>query len=130
MEVIPSNLCTLVEQLEDARQFHAGAARQSDGFRRECHRERSRAYATMLSEIRAWESRKRRFSATHGSGASCDDPGVMYPDDTYAALLDRVYRIHSSAAPAGQTTHARTTGVTTDGLARDGRRCAGERMHC
>lgn len=130
MEVIPSNLCTLVEQLEDARRFHAGAARQSDGFRRERHRERSRAYATMLSEIKAWESRKRRFSGIQSFGASCDDPGVAYPDDTYAALLDRVYRIHSSGAPARQTTHTRTTGATTDGLARDGHRCAGEHMHC
>jgi hypothetical protein len=128
MEVIPSNLCTLVEQLEDARQFHEGAARLSAGFQRECHSERSRAYATMLSEIRDWESRKRRHSHGQDFHAASDAPGGLLADDSYAALLERVYRIHSSAAP-----HRQAIGIgagAMGNMAAHGRPGEGEPMHC
>ena len=52
--MIPSNLCILIEQLEDARQFHELAAEVSDGALRETHRERSQGDEAMLSEIRCW----------------------------------------------------------------------------
>jgi hypothetical protein len=130
VEVIPSNLCTLVEQLEDARQFHEGAALRSAGFQRECHSERSRAYATMLSEIRDWESRKRRPSNGPDFHAAVDAPGDILTDDSYAALLERVYRIHSSVA-----SHRRAIGLTAGAvamgnMAAHGRPREGEPMHC
>lgn len=103
MDAIPSNLCTLVEQLEDARQFHDGAARLSDGPYRERHSARSLAYAMMLSEIRDWESRKRQSSHRQDSGIAGIDPDPPSHDDSYAALLERVYRIHSSVAPVART---------------------------
>lgn len=128
MDVIPSNLCTLVEQLEDARQFHDGAARQSDGPYRERHSARSLAYAMMLSEIRDWESRKRQSGIRQASDIADPDPIFLSHDDSYAALLERVYRIHSSVGAVGKTIHVRATSAL------DGRRAgtlyAGERMHC
>lgn len=128
MDAIPSNLCTLVEQLEDARQFHDGAARQSDGLYRERHSARSLAYAMMLSEIRDWESRKRQPGTRQASDIADLDSVLLSRDDSYAALLERVYRIHSSAGTAGKTIHVRATSAL------DGRRAgtlyAGERMHC
>lgn len=128
MDAIPSNLCTLVEQLEDARQFHDGAARQSDGLYRERHSARSLAYATMLSEIRDWESRKRQ-PASAGDSAFGFDPAPLPHDDSYAALLERVYRIHSSVGPVGPTIRVCAT------AAMDGRRAGaslgmGEAMRC
>lgn len=129
MDAIPSNLCTLVEQLEDARQFHDGAARQSDGPYRERHSARSLAYAMMLSEIRDWESRTRRSDHRLGSGVASLDPIPPSHDDSYAALLERVYRIHSSVGPVG---HAFPAGAATAADARGAGSCtrAGERMHC
>ena len=130
MEVIPSNLCTLVEQLVDARQFDEGAARQSAGFQRECHGERSRAYAWMLSEIRDWEFRTRRPREAQGFRATGDAPDTVLTDDSYAALLERVYRIHSSVAPSRQAIGMRASeGVMSTTTARS-RWPEGEPMHC
>jgi hypothetical protein len=130
MEEIPSNLCTLVEQLEDARQFHEGAARRSAGFQRECHSERSRAYATMLSEIRDWESRKRRPSDRQGSHAAVDAPGDILTDDSYAALLERVYRIHSSVALHWHAIGIGGGRVAMGSMAAHARPREGEPVHC
>jgi hypothetical protein len=130
MDAIPSNLCTLVEQLEDAREFHDGAARQSDGLSRERHSARSLAYAMMLSEIRDWESRKREAGLRQGPGTPGLDPDLPYHDDSYAALLERVYRIHSSLVPVGRAIRVRATTIAMDrGGAGSGVRI-GERMHC
>ena len=128
MDAIPSNLCTLVEQLEDARQFHDGAARQSDGLYRERHSARSLAYAMMLSEIRDWELRKRQSGARQASDTAELDSLLLSRGDSYAALLERVYRIHSSVGTVGKTIHVRTTPVM-DGRSA-GTLYAGERMHC
>jgi hypothetical protein len=129
MEVIPSNLCTLVEQLEDARQFHEGAARRSGGFKRECHSERSRAYASMLSEISNWESRKRRCGTPQDVDAD-DLSGEVLADDSYAALLERVYRIHSSVSPHRQAVGIGASSVAVGNAAPHGRRREGEPMRC
>lgn len=128
MDAIPSNLCTLVEQLEDARQFHDGAARQSDGLHRERHSARSLAYAMMLSEIRDWESRKRRSGLRQASGTADLDSIPLSRDDSYAALLDRVYRIHSSVGTVGKTIRVRQTSALHGSGA--GTLYAEERMHC
>jgi hypothetical protein len=128
MDAIPSNLCTLVEQLEDARQFHDGAARQSDGLYRERHSARSLAYAMMLSEIRDWESRKRQSGARQVPDIPDLDCFLLSHDDSYAALLERVYRIHSSVGTVGKTIHVHATSAP-DGRGA-GTLYAGERMHC
>lgn len=131
MDAIPSNLCTLVEQLEDARQFHDGAARHAYGPYRERHSARALIYAAMLSEIRDWESRKRQAAATEDFASAGDDRCHAWLDDSYASLLERVYRIHSAVAPAWQAIRARAAGdATEDGSAMDGRRRARECMHC
>ncbi|MGH8216262.1 MAG: hypothetical protein ACREPZ_11295 [Rhodanobacteraceae bacterium] len=130
MDAIPSNLCTLVEQLEDARQFHDGAARRSASFQRDCHSERSRAYATMLSEIRDWESRRRQSVLKPRDFLDTGDSGRALLDDSYAALLERVYRIHSSVAPTRRTIGASAAGAVIGGSAVDGRWHAGESMAC
>ena len=127
MDAIPSNLCTLVEQLEDARQFHDGAA-QSDGPYRERHSARSHAYSMMLSEIRDWESRKRRSRTRQVPGVADLDPILLSHDDSYAALLERVYRIHSSVGAVGKTVHVHATSAL-DGRSA-GTLYAGEFMHC
>lgn len=129
MDAIPSNLCTLVEQLEDAREFHDGAARQSNGLFRERHSARSLAYAMMLSEIRDWESRKRRPGDRQGYGIPGLDPVPPSHDDSYAALLERVYRIHSSVGPVGETIRVRPATVMNARGTGSGR-CTGERVHC
>lgn len=129
MDAIPSNLCILVEQLEDAREFHDGAARQSDGLFRERHSARSLAYAMMLSEIRAWESCKREPGIRQGRGIPRLDPDPPSRDDSYAALLERVYRIHSSLAPVGQAIRVATATVM-DGRGAGSSLRMGERMHC
>lgn len=125
MDAIPSNLCTLVEQLEDARQFHDGAARQSDGVYHEQHCARSLAYARMLSEIREWESRVR---LSEGRRCTDLDPSPPLHDDSYAALLERVYLIHSSVRPVGRTMQI-PAGALLDVPVATGR-CVGEPMHC
>jgi hypothetical protein len=130
MDAIPSNLCTLVEQLEDAREFHDGAARQSDGLSRERHSARSVAYAMMLSEIRDWESRKREPGIRQGPGIPGRDPDLPSHDDSYAALLERVYRIHSSLAPVGRAIRVRTATIAMDGRGTGFSLGTGERMHC
>ncbi|MGH8191606.1 MAG: hypothetical protein ACREP2_09185 [Rhodanobacteraceae bacterium] len=137
MDAIPANLCTLVEQLEEARRFHEAAARQALGDRGDLHRERSVAYAAMLAEIGAWQSRHGARAAEDAStenrypgevaGSHAECPHV---EESYPALLERVYRIHSSLVPAGQSIRAHATGDATDGAARDGPRRAGQRMHC
>jgi len=128
MDAIPSNLCTLVEQLEDARQFHDGAARQSDGLYRERHSARSHAYSMMLSEIREWESRKLRSDTRQASRITDLDSILLSHDDSYAALLERVYRIHSSVGTVGKTIHVHATSAL-DGRG-TGMLYAGECMHC
>jgi hypothetical protein len=129
MDAIPSNLCILVEQLEDAREFHDGAARQSEGPYRERHCARSLAYAMMLSEIRAWESRKRQPGNRQAFGIAALDRPSLPPDDSYAALLERVYSIHSSVAPVGQAIGFRAATATEAWAARSAVR-SGEPAHC
>ncbi|MGH8233410.1 MAG: hypothetical protein ACREPU_04350 [Rhodanobacteraceae bacterium] len=136
MDTIPANLRTLVEQLDDSRQFHDAAAQQSSGALGERHRDKARAYAAMLSEIGEWESRNSDGGEPKHSAASSVDPDCTNPGDGYAALLDRVYRIHraiathSAVAPIAEIIRIRATGNAMDGEARDGRRRAGERVRC
>jgi hypothetical protein len=111
MDAIPSNLCNLVEQLEDARQFHHDATRQAAGERCEQHREKSQAYAVMIAEIRGWEFRHRRDGDARHPGETGDRPDHDSRDnDGYAALLERVCRLHSAVAFVAQSVRLRATG--------------------
>ncbi|HET9819799.1 MAG TPA: hypothetical protein VFP92_11610 [Rhodanobacteraceae bacterium] len=125
MDTIPANLCTLIEQLEDARRFHGCAARQSAGEARERHRARSLAYAAMVSEIRKWAFRNNESDAPQSPAASANAPGRSDHEESYAALLERVYRMHRAVAPVARAIRMRAAGDAMDGEARDGRRRAG-----
>lgn len=125
MDTIPANLCTLIEQLEDARQFHGCAARQSAGEPRERHRARSQAYAAMVSEIRKWERRSNESCEPRRPVAMVDGLDPAHHDESYAALLERVYRMHRAVAPVAQAIRIRAADDAMDGEARDGRRRAG-----
>jgi hypothetical protein len=125
MDTIPANLCTLIEQLEDARQFHGHAARQSAGERREHHRAKSQAYAAMVSEIRKWERRISASGEQQYPAAPESGPARSDHEESYAALLERVYRMHRAVAPVAHAIRMRATGDAMDGEARDGRRRAG-----
>lgn len=125
MGMIPSNLCILIEQLEDARQFHELAAEVSDGGQHQLHHEQAQGYAAMLSEIRRWESRASECDESTGSSVTWKGLGHADPVESYAALLDRVYRIHLAVAPDKTSIRIRAAVDTTDGQARDGLRRAG-----
>lgn len=98
MDTIPSNLGTLTEELEDARQFHAAAALHSAGDGRERHREMAKVYARMLTEVRQWESDRCGIDAPEQT-----DSRAPRRRESYAAMLDRVYRIYAAAVPARQS---------------------------
>lgn len=114
MDTIPSNLGTLTEELEDARQFHAGAALHSAGGGRERHREMAQVYARMLTEVRRWESDRCGIDAPERTDARAPHR------ESYAAMLDRVYRIYAAAVPARQSIRVRAADAGTNGDARDG----------
>lgn len=131
MSAIPSNLCILTEQLEDDCQFHDVAAQQETGERRERHRDRSLAYAAMLSQITKWELRNDPPDESLDSDAVAGGLGHdTCHTDGYAALLERICCIHRAAIPARQTIRIRAANDATDGTARDDRRHAGELVHC
>lgn len=127
MDATPANLGTLIEQLEDAQRFHMDAAQQSVGDVRERHLARSWTYSAMLAEIADWQSR--------------GDPAIVPADkrqeriapaqrpDGYAALLERIYRIHGAAAPATRPTSMHAPGGAASGVAANGGRRAGSRTH-
>lgn len=122
-----TGLRSLVEQLEDARQFHKVSAQHSTGDQREHHAARSLAYVGMLLEIRRWELRHIP-SAKPWYGDTLDEADGGNGDG-YAALMERIYRIHSAGPPLRNviTTQATTsaTGDPGDGVAMDGRQRAG-----
>lgn len=120
MDTIPSNLGTLTEELEDASQFHASAALHSAGGSRERHRELAQVYARMLAEVRRWESDRRGTDAPE-----LDDPRASRRSESYAAMLDRVYRIHAAAVPTRRSIRIRAADAGAEGNARDGRGAQG-----
>ena len=130
MTVIPSNLCTLVEQLDDARQFHELAAEASDGLLSELQHERSQGYAAMLTEIGRWESRACQRDEVSGPGTTNHGSGHAGRDDGYAALMNRIARMQCALASVNPLTRIRAADNATDGEARGGRRRAEERMRC
>lgn len=125
MDTAPANLGTLIEQLEDAQRFHMDAAQQSVGDVRERHLARSWVYSAMLTEIADWQSRgdpSRVQAGTRQRGA------VAAPrPDGYAALLERIYRIHGAATLAERPASMHAADGTARGGATDGSRRAGSR---
>lgn len=130
MTMVPSNRCSLVEQLEDARQFHELAAEVSDWLLREHQHERSQGYAAMLAEIRHWESCACQRDEVSGFDATNHGSGHADPDDGYAALMNRISRMHRALASVKPPIRIRAADGTTDGQVRDGLRRAGERARC
>lgn len=130
MDTIPANLCMLIEQLEDSRQFHQLAAEASTGTMGDSHREKSLAYAAMLSEIRVWKSRANGCDEPQQPAAPLDPSDHPHGSDSYVALLERVYRIHravaahGAVAPVATSIRIRAADDATDGEAMDGRRRA------
>lgn len=118
MNMIPPNLCILIEQLEDARQFHDSAAAQSVRNLHTCHRSKAKAYAAMLAEIRAWESRNR--VSAHDDGALHDDPRRFEPADTYAAMLERVFRMFEAATSSVRDSRICPADDAAEGKAKGG----------
>ena len=130
MTTVPSNLCTLIEQLEDARQFHELAAEASDGLLSERQHAQSQGYAAMLEEVGRWESRACQRDKVSGSDATNHGRDHAGPDDGYAALMNRISRMQCALASVNPLIRIRAAGNTMDGEATDGRRRAGERMRC
>lgn len=132
MGTIPANLGTLIEQLEDTRQFHHRAGTESSGNQSQRHRVKSQAYAAMLAEIAQWESRNAACDAQGHSVAPSNDPVHASPlEDGYAALLDRIFRIHRAATAhtavelVTRRNRIRAPDNAMEGEAMDGRRRAG-----
>lgn len=125
MGMIPSNLCILIEQLEDARQFHELAAEVSDGTQHKLHHDQAQGYAAMLLEIRRWKSHARQRDESPDSDADLDEVDQTGSSDDYFALLDRVYHMHRAVAPIARAIQIRATGAAMDGEATEGRRRAG-----
>lgn len=132
MGAIPSNLWVLVEQLEDSRRFHETAARQSGGPCAAGHRAKSWTYAAMLAEIRAWGARAREHDGLARHASAGDGPDSFECRDSYAALLERIYRLHE-AAPAFRPSiricaaDSAREGRAREGEARDGHGAQGSR---
>lgn len=100
MSNVPSNLCTLVEQLEDSRRFHDDEAQNSIGARRAYHHEKSQSYAAMLTEIRQWEALAARCDDVPDFIEASNSPGHTHAGDSYAALLNRIVRMHRALTAA------------------------------
>lgn len=87
MDARTSNLCNLVELLEDARVFHDEAARSSATGIRRRHIDKALCYASMLTETRHWED-GRQQGRFRPADAATPEPGR----DSLPALMDRIYR--------------------------------------
>ncbi len=123
MNMIPAHLCILIEQFENSRQFHVSAAVQSARDRRardRCasHRHKAEAYAAMLDEIRAWESRNRMSG--HNDDALQGDLQHLDISDTYAAMLERAFRKYEAVAFPACDPGIRTADDATEGRAKGG----------
>lgn len=132
MDAIPSNLCILVEQLEDARQFHMCAAQASNGDRHQRHCELSDGYAAMLAEIRLWkQGASQPAREAHSDSGRDDGPIKLVQASDYVTLMHHISRMHRAlVASVKPAVRIRANGDAMDGVAMEGRRCAGERMRC
>ena len=101
----------LIDILEDCRQFYLSAIPGSRGNIRRRHENRAHCYATMLAEIRQWQARNDNIvgettsvatPSAFPTGPSGSGTPETYATDDFAALLERVNRIHHNSSLSTQ----------------------------
>ena len=96
----------LIELLEDCRQFYLSAMPGLNDDVRRMHEKKTHCYATMLAEIRQWQARNDNIvgettsvatPSAFPTGPSGSGTPETYATDDFAALLERVNRIHHNS---------------------------------